>query len=96
MIGCFAQASDTDIVVDTAELEDARWFSRQEVAAMLAGTHADGLSTPKPFAIAHHAAGVRREGWVGIARLSVPQKERLQLHGIAWCARPEAGSLTPA
>lgn len=54
MIGCFAQASDTDIVVDTAELEDARWFSRPEVAAMLKGTHASGLSTPKPFAIAHH------------------------------------------
>ena len=54
MIGCFAQASDTDIVVDTNELEDARWFSRQEAAAMLAGTHADGLSAPKPFAIAHH------------------------------------------
>ncbi|MFM0007021.1 NAD(+) diphosphatase [Paraburkholderia dipogonis] len=54
MIGCFAQAGDTDIVVDMEELEDARWFSRQEVAAMLAGTHADGLSAPKPFAIAHH------------------------------------------
>jgi NAD+ diphosphatase len=54
MIGCFAQSSDTDIVVDRKELEDARWFSRQEVAAMLAGTHADGLSAPKPFAIAHH------------------------------------------
>jgi NAD+ diphosphatase len=54
MIGCFAQASDTDIVVDTAELEDARWFSRQEVAQMLAGTHARGLSAPQPFAIAHH------------------------------------------
>jgi NAD+ diphosphatase len=54
MIGCFAQASNTDIVVDTAELEDARWFSRQEVVAMLAGTHANGLSAPKPFAIAHH------------------------------------------
>jgi NAD+ diphosphatase len=54
MIGCFAQASDTDIVVDTDELEDARWFSRPEVAAMLAGTHTGGLSTPKPFAIAHH------------------------------------------
>ncbi|WP_308102561.1 hypothetical protein [Paraburkholderia madseniana] len=51
---CFAQASDIDIIVDTDELENARWFSRQEVAAMLAGTHADGLSTPKPFAIAHH------------------------------------------
>ncbi len=54
MIGCFAQASDTDIVVDTDELEDARWFSRQEVAAMLAGTHVDGLSAPRPFAIAYH------------------------------------------
>ncbi|ACC72852.1 NAD(+) diphosphatase [Paraburkholderia phymatum] len=54
MIGCFAQASDTDIVIDTTELEDARWFTRAEVAAMLEGTHADGLSAPKPFAIAHH------------------------------------------
>ncbi|WP_158936959.1 NAD(+) diphosphatase [Burkholderia sp. S171] len=54
MIGCFAQASDTNIVVDTAELEDARWFSREEAAAMLAGTHAHGLSAPHPFAIAHH------------------------------------------
>ena len=66
MIGCFAQAIDTDIVVDTNELEDARWFSRQEVAAMLAGTHADGLSMPKPFAIAHHLlrAYVERGGSV--------------------------------
>ncbi len=54
MIGCFAQASDTDIVVDTVELEDARWFLRSEVAAMLAATHATGLSAPKPFAIVHH------------------------------------------
>jgi NAD+ diphosphatase len=54
MIGCFAKACDTDIIVDTVELEDARWFARSEVAAMLAGTHASGLSAPKPFAIAHH------------------------------------------
>jgi NAD+ diphosphatase len=54
MIGCFARASDTEIVVDHTELEDARWFSRAEVAAMLDGTHASGLSAPKPFAIAHH------------------------------------------
>ena len=54
MIGCFAQASDTDIVIDTNELEDARWFSREEASAMLAGTHEGGLSAPKPFAIAHH------------------------------------------
>lgn len=54
MIGYFAQASDTDIVIDTAELEDARWFSREEAAAMLAGTHAQGFTAPQPFAIAHH------------------------------------------
>jgi NAD+ diphosphatase len=54
MIGCFAKAGDVDIVVDTEELEDARWFARSEVAAMLAGTHESGLSAPKPFAIAHH------------------------------------------
>ncbi|MEI5996695.1 NAD(+) diphosphatase [Paraburkholderia bengalensis] len=54
MIGCFAKASDTEIVIDETELEDARWFSRAEVAAMLAGTHPDALSAPKPFAIAHH------------------------------------------
>jgi NAD+ diphosphatase len=54
MIGCFAQAADTDIVIDTTELEDARWFTRDEVAAMLAGTHADKLGAPKAYAIAHH------------------------------------------
>jgi NAD+ diphosphatase len=54
MIGCFARASDTTIVVDETELEDARWFSRAEIVTMLAGTHEDGLSAPKAFAIAHH------------------------------------------
>ncbi|MFM0339283.1 NAD(+) diphosphatase [Paraburkholderia fungorum] len=54
MIGCFARATDTEITIDTTELEDARWFSREEVAAMLSGTHVGGLSAPKPFAIAHH------------------------------------------
>lgn len=54
MIGCFARASSTEVVIDTTELEDARWFTRDEVQTMLAGTHATGLSAPKPFAIAHH------------------------------------------
>ncbi len=34
MIGCHAQAIDTDITVDREELEDARWFTRDEVALM--------------------------------------------------------------
>ena len=54
MIGCFAQAQSTAITIDKTELEDARWFTRTEVADMLAGTHPDGLTAPMPYAIAHH------------------------------------------
>ncbi|MCL2715664.1 MAG: NAD(+) diphosphatase [Alphaproteobacteria bacterium] len=60
MIGCTAEALNQDIVVDGLELEHARWFSRDEVAAMLARQHPDGLTLPHPFAIAHHL--VRR--WI--------------------------------
>ena len=42
------------IAVDRTELEDARWFDRVDVLAMLAGTHPHGLITPPPVAIAHH------------------------------------------
>ncbi len=31
MIGCFAEATTHDVVVDRTELEDARWFSKDEV-----------------------------------------------------------------
>ena len=34
MIGCHAQATSTEITVDREELEDARWFTRDEVALM--------------------------------------------------------------
>ncbi len=54
MIGCFAEATTFDVVVDRTELEGARWFSRDEVTAMLLSQHDDGLTTPPPMAIAHH------------------------------------------
>lgn len=54
MIGCTARATTTDITVDRNELEDARWFTRDEAVSMLAKTHADGLTGPHPVAIAHH------------------------------------------
>lgn len=54
MIGCTARATTTDIVIDKTELEDARWFSRDEAAAMLARQHPEGLTGPHPVAIAHH------------------------------------------
>jgi NAD+ diphosphatase len=54
MIGCYAQALTQEIVVDRNELEGARWFEREEVAAMLARQHPEGLTTPVPVAIAYH------------------------------------------
>jgi NAD+ diphosphatase len=54
MIGCHAEATTHDIVVDCAELEEARWFSRDEVIAMLQRRHPHGLTAPPPAAIAYH------------------------------------------
>lgn len=53
MIGCFGEALNEDIRID-AELEDCRWFSRDEVRDMLAGNHAGGILVPPKSAIAHH------------------------------------------
>jgi NAD+ diphosphatase len=54
MIGCHAEAQSHDIVIDATELDDARWFDREEVATMLLRSHPDGLSTPPTMAIAYH------------------------------------------
>ena len=54
MIGAHARATNTDIVVDRTELEDARWFTRDEVALMFVGQHPEGINIPPPIAIAHH------------------------------------------
>ena len=57
MIGCTARAVTTDITVDRNELEDARWFSREEVVKMMADTHPDKQRGPTGIAIAHHLLG---------------------------------------
>jgi NAD+ diphosphatase len=57
MIGCSARALNEDIVVDRTELEDARWFDRDEARLMITGKHPDGLAGPPSFAIAHHLLG---------------------------------------
>ncbi len=54
MIGCFGEAISEEIAFDGRELEDCRWFSRDEVRAMIAGAHPDGLGVPPPGAIASH------------------------------------------
>jgi NAD+ diphosphatase len=52
MIGCSARALGNDLVIDTAELEDARWFSREEIAASLAHPDSGPFQPPPRFAIA--------------------------------------------
>ena len=54
MIGCHAEALTHEIVVDREELEDARWFSKDEIGSMLMRKHPQELTTPPPVAIAHH------------------------------------------
>lgn len=53
MIGCHAEALSETIVRDETELEDCRWFSRRESAAMLKDTHPAGLKAPPQIAIAN-------------------------------------------
>lgn len=62
MIGCVGDALTSEIVIDTEELEDARWFTREEIGLMLEGQHPDNLFAANPIAIAHHL--VRK--WAGV------------------------------
>lgn len=52
MIGCIAYALNNDLALDHNELEDGRWFSREEAKIMLNDTHPKGLRTPPAGAIA--------------------------------------------
>ena len=52
MIGAHADALSGSLVIDRTELDDARWFSRAEVAAALAGDAGGTFQPPPRFAIA--------------------------------------------
>jgi NAD+ diphosphatase len=61
MIGCWAEATTEEITIDGQELEDARWFGRDEIiralenpAVALEDQNWEGLAVPPPMAIAHH------------------------------------------
>jgi NAD+ diphosphatase len=53
MLGCTARALTREIQLDRHELEEADWFTREEVRAALAAPTAR-LAVPPPMAIAHH------------------------------------------
>lgn len=52
MIGTHATSLGRDLTVDTTELDDARWFTRQEVLGALAGNGNAAFLPPPPCAIA--------------------------------------------
>ena len=62
MIGCLARAATREITVDGDELEDARWFDREEVTAIFQKRHPQGLTAPNRMAIAHHLLKFWLEG----------------------------------
>ncbi len=53
MIGCIAESLTDEITLDKTELEEGRWFSRDEVRAMMKGQHPEGYTAPIRVAIAN-------------------------------------------
>jgi len=53
MIACIGEAEDDAITIDVHELEDARWFSRDDVRRALARDPDAPFGAPPPYAIAH-------------------------------------------
>lgn len=62
MLGCHARAQSAELIVDTNELEDARWFSRDEVAEALSGANGATFLPPPRTAIARTLL----EHWLGL------------------------------
>lgn len=52
MIGCWSAAEDDALTLDTTEIEEARWFTRDEIAAAMAGDDGASFLAPPPMAIA--------------------------------------------
>jgi NAD+ diphosphatase len=65
MIGCIAQATSDEIKIDPGEIEDARWFGRDEIQLMRERKHPEELTIPFRFAIARHLIKAFLDGWEG-------------------------------
>ena len=52
MFGCHAEAESDQLTIDMSELEDARWFTREEIAIALAGAAGAAFQPPPESAIA--------------------------------------------
>ena len=54
MIGCYAIAESAELTIDHTELDEADWFTRDEVIAAMRGDDDARFIAPPPHAIAHH------------------------------------------
>lgn len=54
MIGCHSHTDDDKLTIDATEMAEVRWFTREDVAAALAGSDETSFTAPPPHAIAHH------------------------------------------
>jgi len=67
MIGLIAEVSGQDARPDQTELEEVRWFRREQLRAILNGDSPgwgdiEGVGVPPPFAIAHQLMKAWAEG----------------------------------
>ncbi|XP_061479513.1 NAD-capped RNA hydrolase NUDT12 isoform X4 [Rhineura floridana] len=62
MIGCITAAVSTEIKVDNIEIEDARWFSREEILEILNKRNQSAFVVPPHQAIAHQLI----KHWIGM------------------------------
>ena len=53
MIGCYAYGTSTELKIDTSEIEQARWFSIEEINQILNKQHPEQISIPTERTIAH-------------------------------------------
>jgi len=54
MIGCIADAESNQFKLDEVELDEGRWFNREELRDALNGGSKTDFFVPPPMAIAHH------------------------------------------
>lgn len=63
MIGCFAEALEETITIDAEELDEARWFPKSDIPAMLARSMtSEQPRMPPPLSLAHQLALAWLEG----------------------------------
>jgi NAD+ diphosphatase len=65
MVGCWGEALNEELTLDPVEILDARWFTSEDVGAMLRREHPDGLFVPPPLSISYTLIRAFAEGKLG-------------------------------